>query len=205
MGGEEKLSKFKAATFKSKGKFAGGTQPIEFTADVSAQPPKQSKRVIKFDISGMLITRIEAVNGEKGWFRAMGRIQDMNPGMLAQQKNELYSNWIATVLPLKDPSFKLSVLKEEKVDDRPALAIKVIHAGHPDHELYFDKDSGLLVKNVSQQTETYYRDYKDIEGVKQYTKLQVKRGGKQVAEVEFSDFEFHEKLDDKVFEKPTDQ
>src|SRR5262245_20846408 len=82
LGGEQNLSKFKAATFKSKGKF-GDQQAIEFTADVSVQPPKQSKRVVKFDISGMLITRIEAVNGDKGWFRAMGRIQDMNPTMLA--------------------------------------------------------------------------------------------------------------------------
>jgi hypothetical protein len=214
MGGAEKMSRFKAATFKTKGKFSGFGQPIEFDADISVQLPRQRMIVTKFDISGMRTTRIETVNGDKGWMRARGKVQDMPPDRLAQQQDELYSTWVATLLPLRDPDFTLAMAPESKVSDRPVFGVKVTHKGDPDVTLYFDKESALLVKSVLRTkgragkevgVENFYSEYKDHDGVKQYTKLVVKVDGKDLAETEISDLKLLEKLEDKVFEKPPDE
>jgi len=214
MGGEEKMSRFKAVTFKTKGKFSGFGQPVEFTGDFSIELPNKRKAVTKFDISGMLRSTTMVVNGDKGWMHQRGRVQDMPPAMLAQQKDELYAAWAATVLPLKDPACKLSAIPAATVNEQAALGIRASHERHPDLTLYFAKDSGLLIKSVSHSKgrdgkesmmETYYSDYKDVDGVMVYTKLTVKRDGKEFAQTEFSDFNLMEKLDDKVFEKPPDE
>jgi hypothetical protein len=213
MGGAEKLSRFKAATFKTKGKFSGLGQPVEFTADVTVQLPKQRMAISKFDISGMVRTMTETVNGATGWMHVRGKVQDMPAVRLAQQQQELYSTWVATILPLQDPAFKLSPVPESKANDRPVLGIKVTHEGEPDVTIYFDKESGLPAKSVihgkerggkEEGLENYYSDYIDIDGIKVYTKLLVKRGGKTFVEIEFSDFKLMEKLDNKVFAKPAD-
>src|SRR5262249_52829844 len=200
MGGEDKLAKFKAANFKAKGIF----KPFgdaEFTAEYFIQLPKQSKNVTKFDIMGMMHSMTRTVNGDSGWMIFRGKVQDMPADQFAQQKDELYGNWVATILPLKGPDFKLTSLGEVKVNEKPAVGIKVSHERHNDVSLYFDKESGLLAKSVRRargpggkeaETEFYYSAYKDFDGIKQYTKMVVKSQGKELADTEITDFKLLE-------------
>jgi hypothetical protein len=212
MGGEEHLKKIHAATFTVKGEFKAIAN-TEFTSQYSVQPPTQSKEVIKFDVSGMIHSMTRTIDGDKGWMIFRGKVQDMPPQEVARQKDELYANWVATIVPLKDSSFKLASLGETQVNGKPAAGVNVMHAGHSDIKLYFDKASGLLVKAVRHargpggregESEFYYSDYKDFDGVKQYTKLQVTSGGKEIANTTLSDFKPLEKLDKKAFERPAD-
>src|SRR5438128_4564344 len=71
-GGEDKLAKYKAATWKGKGKINLMGNEIEFTADAAVQPPKQSRSRIEADFNGMKFERTQVVNGDKGWVTAMG-------------------------------------------------------------------------------------------------------------------------------------
>jgi hypothetical protein len=220
LGGEANLKRYKAANSKTRGEFhikgfgGGGEVKVEFTADVALQPPHQRKVVSKFDISGMMRSTIEAINGDKGWYRERGKIHDMDAGRYKRQREELYTAWLTLVVPLKDPAFKLTSLGESKVNDRPAIGIKVSREGEPDVNLYFDKENGLPAKSARQamdfigrvgEEETIYSDYKDFDGVKQYTKMKIKRDGKDTAEMEITEFNPVDKLDDKVFEKPKDE
>ena len=50
--------------------------------------------------------------------------------------------------------------------------------------------------------ETFFEDYKEVQGVKQATKLTVKRDGKLYLEGEMSDYQYSETLDASVFAKP---
>src|SRR5262249_47048090 len=61
-GGEEKLAKYKAATWKAKGKFHGLGQPFDFGGEWATQPG-MSRSVFEFELGGMKFKRIAVVNG----------------------------------------------------------------------------------------------------------------------------------------------
>jgi hypothetical protein len=75
--------------------------------------------------------------------------------------------------------------------------------------LFFDKETGLLVKvemKVKDESrkevlsEMYLDDYKDIGGRKYYTKMRVVQDGKPVTEHTLYDQKSQEMLDPKLFE-----
>jgi hypothetical protein len=100
------------------------------------------------------------------------------------------------------------------VADKPAVGVKVSHKDHQDVNLYFDKDSGLLVKmehktkaqeegNKEVTQEDIYSDYQDIGGAKIPMKLTILRDGKKYVEGEASEVKAVDKHDEKTFAKPS--
>jgi hypothetical protein len=111
-----------------------------------------------------------------------------------------------------DKAFKLSSVVGKKVNDKATHGTLVERKDKPVITLYFDKDSGLLVKtemNVKDEfqgwkevlEETYYEEYKDVGGKKEFSKLKVVRDGKTFIESNMSGLKT-DKLDDKLFTKP---
>jgi hypothetical protein len=210
-GGEEKLAKYKAITWKGKGKINLMGTEIEFTIEAAAQPPKQSRGQSEANFNCMKFERIQVVNGDKGWISMMGNTEEMSEEQLAAAKEELYAGWVATLVPLKDAAFKLAPLGEIKVGDHPAVGVKVSHQDHKDISLYFDKDKGLLVKvqrrakdMMGQEVdqETLYSDYKEDSGLQHARKQKTKRDGNDFLELEVTQYKPVEKLDDSTFAKP---
>ena len=83
--------------------------------------------------------------------------------------------------------------------------MKVSHKGHADVSLYFDKDTGMLVKSERKakdpmagtdvQQENLYSDYQDIDGVKHYKKRTINRDGKVYNEINITEFKHVDHLD----------
>jgi outer membrane lipoprotein-sorting protein len=204
-GGEEKLAKLKGQSWTEKGTFYGMGAGVPYTGSYSLQWPDK----FKMEIQGVFTI---VVNGDKGWTNANGSTQEMTKEQLEEQKQGLYNGWVASLVPLKDKAYKLSLLGESKVGDRPAVGVKVARKDHYDVNLYFDKETNLLAKTSSRlkeamsgqevEQEATYSDYKDVSGVKIPTKVSIKRDGKQFVEAENSDVKLAEKLDDSVFAKP---
>ena len=92
------------------------------------------------------------------------------------------------------------------------MGVKVSSKGHRDVDLYFDKETGLLVKtegrvkdDMSGQEvteESFHSEYKEVQGTKQAHKFVVKRNGKLFMEGEATGVELSEKLDASTFAKP---
>ncbi len=213
MGGAEQLGKFKAATWKGQGKFYGLGEGIAFTMQGATQPPHQSRVDSEIDINGMKFSQIRVVNGDKGWIKMMDTTEEMDKDTLTEAREELYAGWAATLLPLRDPAFQLSVVGEAKVGDRPAVGIRVSHKNHRDIILSFDKEKGLLLKSEGRVKdmltggqevgqETLFGDYKAIDGIQRAHKITVKRDGKNFVEIEIEEFKLVDKLDDGLFGKP---
>jgi outer membrane lipoprotein-sorting protein len=210
-GGEAKLAKFHAETFKGKGKFYGMGDGVDYTGEWSVQYPDKMRVEIK---SGDF-TFVRAINGDKVWVKLGDNAQDVDDKeQVKEAKENMYAEGVASLLPLvKEKGFELAPLGEVKVDGKPAAGVRVTHKGHRDVNLFFDKDSGLLVKSETvvkdemtggkeETQETLYSDYKEIGGVKHPTKVVINRDGKKYVDAEMSDFEAKDKIDDKVFEKP---
>jgi hypothetical protein len=218
LGGQEKLAKIKAVTLKGKGKFFGlGGDGIDYIGEWAFQGMNQFRLILEIEIMGQKINQTIVVNGDKGWVKINTMLKEMDKETLAEQKEQLYANVVVYAMPqmLKDKSIELSTLGEIEIDKKPAVGVRVSSKGHRDLNLYFDRDSGLMVKGewrvkdleglqggkeVTQ--EVFVSDYKEVEGIKQGMKAAIKWDGKPYVDAEFSDFKIDEKLDDSLFSKP---
>jgi hypothetical protein len=207
--GREKLEKNKAATWKAKGKVYFQDQPLEFTSEWFTEPGKQ-RSDFEIDFMGMKIKQSRVINGDKGWTKTNDLVEDTEKEALAEEKHALYAQRVDQLLPLRDPAYQLSLVGESKVGDRPAVGVKVVHAGQRDVRLYFDKETGYLLKSETRvkdvlaggtemTSEKFYQDYKDRNGSKEPGRLEIKRDGKPFFEMVLSDLQRKEKLDDSVF------
>jgi hypothetical protein len=130
---------------------------------------------------------------------------------LANEKRNLYLQVIPTTLvALKDKGFKYEAAGEEKVGDKPAVILKVTGPDGKDFKLFFDKESGLPVRltatvvfrDQESELETNFADYKDFDGIKKATKLDVKRNGETFQNAEVTEFKVLEKVDPETFTEP---
>jgi hypothetical protein len=210
-GGEAKLAKWPAVTAKFKGTFHGSGVAVAITGEFATQGADRHKFDIEGEIDGQKFRLVHVLSGDKGWTKFNDETEELDKEDLAEAKEDAYGEWVATLVPLKDKTFSLAPLGEVNLDKRPALGVKVSSKGHRDVNLYFDKETGLLVKTESRvkdennqevTEETFLSDYKEVQGTKQAMKFTVKRDGKPYLEGEITEYQLVEKLDDSVFAKP---
>jgi len=212
LGGEEKIAKYPGLMLKGSGKFYEGDKNYAFSGTWYTQGLDKSRTTITVvDIKGEKSVEITVVNGAKGWVKG-DDTKELDKEALGEEKENLYFNWVTSLVPLKGKEYKLTLLGESKVNDKPAVGITVASKGHRDIKLFFDKDSGLLVKaerkvrdleNKKDVTEeVVFGDYKDVDGLKVAMKYQSKWDGKNRADAEMSEAKVYEKVDAKWFEKP---
>jgi outer membrane lipoprotein-sorting protein len=202
MGGEDKLEKSRAMTWKESGTFYGMGAGIPYTGTYAAEHPGKFRMEIENAFTLIL-------DGEKGWLSG----EEMTKDQLAEAKETRHAEAIVRLVPLtKNNDFTLEVLPDAKVGDKPMTVIKVSSKGHRDVTLFFDKQSGMLVKSAykvkddqsGQQVtqEAVYSAHKDVDGIKVPMKITLTRDGNKFVEAEISDVKLAEKLDDKTFAKP---
>src|SRR5262249_53997414 len=125
--------------------------------------------------------------GDKGWRKFGDNFSELEGDALANEKRGVYLQVIPIKLvTLKEQGVKYETAGEEKVGDKPALILKITGPDGKDFTLYFDKESSLPVKQVAKvlgfqgqeyTAETTFEDYKDFDGIKKATKIEVKRDG----------------------------
>jgi outer membrane lipoprotein-sorting protein len=210
--GGDKLAKIKGVTTKMKGTVHVMGLDIPFTGEVVAHGPDQLKLDLEAEAGGQKFRIVNVINGDKGWTRMGETTTELDKDKLAEAREGTHKGWVATLVPLKDKKFTLATIGEVMVEKRPALGVKVSYKGRRDIDLYFDKETHLLVKVETQVLdegsgkelleETFYTDYKDVQGTKQAMKFSIKRDGKAFLEAEASDHELAEKIEASVFDKP---
>jgi outer membrane lipoprotein-sorting protein len=211
-GGLDKLKKFPASVAKSKGKFYGLGEALDYTEEFSIQLPNRFRIEVHSKAGDQEFTFMQVFDGTKGWNKIGDKTSEMKEDMLAQAKEDMNAATISHLAPLNDKTYKLSPLGEVKVGDRPAIGVRVEHKGYRDVSLFFDKEKGLLLKMETRGKDpmrdgeeytatTLYDDYKKIEGIMVAHKITIKHDGKPFVEGEM-EVKPSEKLDDSVFEKP---
>jgi hypothetical protein len=213
-GGADNLAKFKCSIVKMKGKVEVAGMSIDFTSTVSVQAPDKMKIDMDFEVMGNKFTFVQVLNGDKGWVKLADKVSDLDKDQAAETVERLHATRVASLVVLTDKAFKLSPMGESKVNCKDAIGVQVSHKDRRDVNLFFDKKTGLLLKSETRSkdliggndqeftAETFYTDYKDFDGTKRATKQSVKRDGKDFVEVEITDIETKEKLDESVFAKP---
>ena len=212
-GGADNLKKFQASVIRTKGKFYGAGEGLDYTGETSVQLPNRIRTQVEGKVGDNEFKFVQVVNGDKGWTRLNDDTNEMNKEALAESREQLNAMTITHLVVLNDKGYKLSALGEAKVGDRPVIGIRVARDGFRDVSLFFDKENNLLLKSETRgkdlmrggeeyTAETLYGDYKKVEGLMAAQKLTIKRDGKLYVEAEATNIKFSEKLDDSVFAKP---
>ena len=212
VGGEEKLGKLTAITWKTKGTitFNGDDNPI--TIQATAQGLDHLKSEFEGEFGGNKVQGVSVLNGDKGWRKFGDNSMPLDDEMLAREKRNLYLQLTpALLVPLKGKGFKLDSAADEKVGDKPAAVVKVTGPDGKDFTISFDKESGLPVKTVATvvgfmndeyKQETTFSDYKDFGGIKKAAKSSSKRDGQKFIESELLEFKALDKAPADAFNEP---
>jgi hypothetical protein len=208
-GGEAKLKGVRAAVWKSEGISPARTTRASLYGQVPGQFRLESER---FE-NGRVTLFIKIINGDKGWTSEGGRIRPMTKDEMTEVKQTFYFKHLdATLLPLRDKEVRISRMGESKVEGRAVVGLKVSRKGMPDAQLYFDKQSMLLVKSEHEvldkttgkkvRHEIVYDDYQVVDGVKFARHTRRYQEGKPTGDVRITQFELRPKLDDHLFKPP---
>jgi len=213
LGGAEKWSAVKGATWKSKGKINFAGMEGEVTGQTTVQDLDHFRSEFEADVGGNKFKGVSVVAGDKGWRQnSMTGTMELDKDGLANEKRNVYL-LLAAIMPsiLKDKGFKIEAAGEEKVADKPATGIKVTGPDGKDFKLYFDKESGLPVRLVAKvqgfggdevNQETTISNYKDFGGIKKATKTDVKRDGENFLSQELIEFKILDKVAPETFSEP---
>jgi hypothetical protein len=155
---------------------------------------------------------VMVLNGEKGWTKRDGKVQELHADRLKISREDLYVDGVVSLTPLLQKSFSLSMLGDDKIGERVVTGVRVAHAGHGNVDLYFDRNAGLLGKTVfgtkrpgvnKEIVETIlYDNYQDFGGVKRQTQLRVLLDGELYIESHYYDYRLSESVDNTFFERP---
>ncbi len=212
LGGEEKLSKAEALTWKSKGKITIEGNQNEISTQATAQGLDHFQSTFEGEFNGNKIKGVSVLNGEKGWRKFGDQSMDMDPDAVKNEKRTVYLMVVpATIVPLKSKSFKVESAPDESIKGKPAAVLKVTGPDGKDFTLSFDKESGLPVHLVAKvigfNGEEYlqdstFSDYKDFGGIKKATKVTIKRDGEGFLEGEVTEFKVLDKVPAETFAEP---
>jgi len=212
LGGEEKLSKATAISWKTKGTITINGDDNEFSGQTTFQGLDHYRSEFQGKFGENDVKGVVVLNGDKGWRQFGDNDMDMDADAIANEKRRIYIQTIpVTLVQLNGKGFKVESAAEEKVGDKPAAGIKVTGPDGKDFKLYFDKESGLPVRLVAQvigfggeeyTEDTTYGNYKDFDGIKKATKISSKRDGEKFADIEITEFKVLDKVDPATFSQP---
>jgi len=203
-------------TWKETGVMKVMDMKFEYVADWAFAAPEKLGFSMTATFMGQKIDIKAAVVKDKAWESGMGMVREVTGEKLEYTLNEVYHLYVISLNPLlKDDQFKLKPIADKDVNGNPAAGIEVTRKDKPAIKLYFDKKTGLLSKSEFMAkdefqnwklvlNEVYFLDSKDAGDVKVFGKMKMVRdGGKSSIESEFSEQKWPEKLDEKLFEKPS--
>ena len=212
-GGEDFLTKNKAARLKTKGKIdLPGLGEVEFTQDTSYMIPDKFRDTLELKAGGQNVSIFTLVNGDKVTLEVNGKAVDEADKVKAAMKDVRYMMQVGRLVPLKDKKYELSVIGEDKVEGKKVVGIRASAKDQKDVSLYFDKETGLLAKLEHRTTdqatgkeiteERIVTEYmKNKAGVPLPKKILVKHDGKQFIEAEVTEITMLEKIDESEFKK----
>jgi hypothetical protein len=164
MGGGAGISSLKSLAEKGTFEAAGHKFPLE----VFVQSPQRIAIVTHWpNGDGSTV-----FNGQAGWITFPGRPQHpMTPADVEAARIDADLQFATDVKKLFD---ELLVEKQLKLGDKDVLMISGQRAGLPPVEMYFDRESGLLLRMVRyaqsplgrNPTQIDYSDYRNVAGVK---------------------------------------
>jgi hypothetical protein len=154
---------------------------------------------------------IMAVSPAGAWQKAAGKVDPLFPALAQNFRDGDADVWgLITLLPLRQKGTKLRALPRVEIGKKEAVGLNVSRPGRSNAQLYFDVNSGQLLRvnvrvreaglEVSREVDLF--DYKDFAGVSLPTRMTVAQNARKIEEWTVQDYKFPDKLDEKMFAQP---
>jgi photosynthetic reaction center cytochrome c subunit len=200
-GGEAAIDK--VSTRVEKGSISFGAGP-SFAVEVLSKVTDKQVMIVHLP-QGDTSTIFD---GERGWLSAPGSpVRAMHGPDLEGAKLDADLHF-AIHLPKMFSDFK--VVQRERIGDRDATLVFATNTGQPPLELYFDVNSGLLLRQLRfakselglNPTQVDYADYTDFDGVKVPLHMTITRPNRRL-DIHFVDVRQNSPISDSQFERET--
>jgi len=200
VGGAAALEKINSRVEKGTINFGGQQFPIE----VLAKAPNKRISLVHMPAGD----NITAFNGHAGWVGSPG---PRPPREMSEQENEAFGFDSTFYLPteLKKMFAQFRVRPAEKIGGHDVVQVIGANPGKAPMRLFFDKESGLLVRSIRyadtplgrNPTQVDYADYRAESGVKIPYQWTVARPLGRFT-IQVTELQQNVPVDDKKFEKP---
>jgi hypothetical protein len=196
---------------------------LHFRTDLIWQPPAQLKATVTDRQSGASPTDIfTVVNGAVGWIKQKARSgEDYTTDTLSPEDIDVLTEvcYLESLthnpMQLKDTALKCSVVAptEPRIRNRAVVALKVLHPKFDELRLYYDAQTGMLLKREALEhigmlpqkvpIHTFFTKHGKINGIAIPLARYATRDGERCEEAQVTDSKiFKESFPASVFEKP---
>jgi hypothetical protein len=149
---------------------------------------------------------VTAFNGQTGWMSGFGPPRPITDGELDNEKRNADFYFASDI---KQGFQQISNARPDKVDDHDAYLLVARSPGKPPVRFYFDKDSGLLLREVRyvetplgrNPSQVDYADYRDVDGVTIPFKWTIARPGGQFT-IQIDQVQQNVPIDESKFAQP---
>jgi hypothetical protein len=209
-GGEKVLLEKKAGEMTMKMNVKLGDLDIPLTGEMVYSLPDKYKLTITGELGGEKLKVIQSVNGDKVKETQNGMEQKVEGKRKAELLDSVRHQEIGLIAPLLNANrYTLKAEKDAKVGDSEAAVVQVTSKGMKDVKLFFDKETGLLIRmermGLAPGTEeevpevTDFSDYKKVDGIQTPMSMKVLSDGKLFLTAKVTQTKYYDKLDDKKF------
>jgi len=175
--------------------------------------PGKHKRRVRGEVQGQEIDMNVVSNGEKAWIQRNGGEPASLP-IVGPSQGVYPNDNLGVLLSLQEPGIQFSVDSTD-IDGKPAYRLRMEVDGEWVGDLFFDKETHLLVaskkelfdSNIgkSRAIETYYSDYKIVDELNLPMSIITLVDGQATATIRVTEVEFMDEIAEDVFAKPVAQ
>lgn len=155
LGGRERL----AAVRSLKTVSSANVQGMDLSVETIQAAPARLAVTVSMGGNVMMETKFD---GEKGAFSQMGQTQPMPEEMAAQMKVEAR---LFPELYFAEEGIEPTLTGMEMLDGKKAYVVEVPLSGGK-QIMYFDAETGLKLRQVSERETTDFADYREVEGIR---------------------------------------
>jgi hypothetical protein len=209
-GGEEALAKYPGVRMKLQ-VIIEGPAAAPRAWEVLFAAPASMREVREGFYLGRRTASVAVTDGKGYWWTNGGQTEAMPAKQAESFRDRARLMQITRLVPLKGKDYELSAAGDATVDDKPAVGLRVRSKGRKDVTLFFDKESGLLVKaalrTISTSTleevleERFYQDYQKTGPLPVAKKVVVLHDGKPNLRIEVQETKFLEKTEKGAFRR----
>jgi hypothetical protein len=207
-GGADALNKTRTARSKTKGTITLNDQTIELVSSSVYSIPDKFKTELAADIRGLKLTALQLVNGKQVKLKTVlgGTERPVDDRQKEEAVQAVLVQDATTLTPLVEgKKYTLKAEKDADVEGKPAAVVLVSGNGIKDLRLFFDKETGRLVKTQRKaldasgagevNEESFLSDYKKVDGALLPMRMVVKRDGKKFMDVTVTELKLLDKVD----------
>jgi hypothetical protein len=198
-GGAERLAGLSASTLKERMVYPDAAT---WDTQIVVQLPGRYRSERTISSGGKSSTSLIVLDGEQCWMKSNDVVTPYPKTFLASmQKYTVPYMGPRSILRLrarqKNPACRFTTTGEGTVEGRPAVGLRMKLEGGPEETWYFDKETGLLLKEEQRTkrfegedevVETVYGDYQTCDGFPIARKVTHQHDGKVVYTRELIDF-----------------